>query len=121
MARHSVDTMARLLNDDIPDMHMAYGAVNVNARGAALLYPERFPNRHRMFAILRHLLREHESFNENKRFLSACNPSVTILVQAPDMQHVTYSIRMACSQGQPSTSLPYLESAGSAPDRLPSS
>ena len=44
-AAKSVDTMVRLLNEDIADMHMSYGAANDNARGAARLYQERFPNR----------------------------------------------------------------------------
>ena len=40
--RHNVNTMARLSNEDIADMYMAYGATN----GAARLYQERFPNPH---------------------------------------------------------------------------
>ena len=60
---YSLDTMARLPNEDMVDMHIAYGAANDNARGATGLYQERFPTRylpeHRMFASLRRRLREH--------------------------------------------------------------
>ena len=48
------------------EMHMAYGAVNGNARGAARLYQERFPNRylpgHRMSANQHRRLREQDRF-----------------------------------------------------------
>ena len=53
------------------DIHMAYGATTGNARGAAKLYQERFLNRylpgHLMYANLHRRLREHRSFNENRR------------------------------------------------------
>ena len=41
--RHRIDTMARLSNEDMADMHMAYGAGNGNARGAVWLYQECLP------------------------------------------------------------------------------
>ena len=63
--------MARLSNEDMADMHMAYRAANGNARGIAMLYQERFPSRylpgHCMIANLHRQLREHESANENRR------------------------------------------------------
>ena len=39
--RHKVDTMACLLNEDLADMHIAYGTANGNAS----LYQECFPSR----------------------------------------------------------------------------
>ena len=45
--------MDRATNADMADMHMAYGAANGNAREAARIYQQRFPNRyhpdHRVF------------------------------------------------------------------------
>ena len=42
--RDIVNTMARLSNEDIADMHMAYVTTNGNATGAARLYHDHFPN-----------------------------------------------------------------------------
>ena len=57
---------AQLSNAELADMHLANGAANVNARQAARLYQERFPNRylpgHRMFTSIHRRLREHGSF-----------------------------------------------------------
>ena len=57
---------AQLSNAELADMHLAYGAANGNARQAARLYQERFPNRylpgHRMFTAIHRRLREHGSF-----------------------------------------------------------
>ena len=65
------DNMAHLSNEELADMHLAYGAANGNAREAARLYQERFPNRylagHRMFMAIHRRLREHGSFNVNRR------------------------------------------------------
>ena len=102
--RHIVDTMARWSDEDMADMHTAYGAANGNARGAGRLYHERFPNRylrgHRTFANLHGWLREHGSLNENKRGSSRPRELrdtvedvqqyfLTILMQALELQHVT--------------------------------
>ena len=57
---------AQLSNAELADMHLAYGAANGNARQAARLYQERFPNRylpgHRMFTSIHRRLRERGSF-----------------------------------------------------------
>ena len=52
-------------------MHLAYGAATGNARQAARLYQERFPNRyipgHRMFSNLHQRLRDNGRFEINRR------------------------------------------------------
>lgn len=62
---------AHLSNEELADMHLAYGAANGNARQAATLYQERFPNRyvagHRMFASIHRRLCEHGTFSVNRR------------------------------------------------------
>jgi hypothetical protein len=62
--------MNPLTNAEMADMHLAYGAADGNARRAARIYQERFPNRqvpgHRMFTNLHRRLRETGRFSANR-------------------------------------------------------
>ena len=62
--------MVRFTNEENADMHLIYGQANGNARLAARLYQDRFPNRHvpdhRYFANLHQRLRENGSFRGNR-------------------------------------------------------
>ena len=132
--RHSVDTMTRLSNEDMADIHMSNGSASGNARSAARLYQEPFPNRylpgHRMLANL------HGSFNEKMRGLGRCR-ELRDAVEEDVMQyfrdnpraikHPSCSTwlritkrhrRRACSHGQPSTSILFSESARPATNYL---
>ena len=68
--------MARLSNEDVADMHIAYD----NARGAVMLYQEHFLNQYlpgyHMFANLCHRLRIPGSFNENRKSFTGPGNSV---------------------------------------------
>ena len=94
--RHSIDTMACWSYEDMADMHMAYGAVNGNARGGCIRsgFPTDICVDIACFANIQSWLREHGSFNGPANYvihlrMTSCNTSVTILMQAPELQHVT--------------------------------
>ena len=63
--------MNLLTNAEMADKHLTYGAANGNARQAARLFQERFPNRyipgHRMFSNLHQRLRDIGRFEINRR------------------------------------------------------
>ena len=98
--------MARnISNEELADMYKIYGEARGNAREAARLYQEMYPNRylpnHRMFTAIHQRLRENGRFGVDRgaygrprRFLkllrvTCCNTSVIGLVQVPELQHVT--------------------------------
>ena len=63
--------MNRFSNSEIADMQMMYGSANGNARLAAKLYAERFPNRnllnHSVFTRFHQRLRDTGRFGVNRR------------------------------------------------------
>ena len=65
--------MNSLTSSEMLDMHLAYGAANVNARQAARLYQERLPNSYipdyRMSSNLHQRLRDNERFEINQEIL----------------------------------------------------
>ena len=62
--------MHRLTNAEMADMHFTYGSADGNARRAARMYQERYPNRqvpdHRLFTALHRRLCENGSFSANR-------------------------------------------------------
>ena len=62
--------MARLSNEDMADMHMAYGQRQCESHCTQVVsgaFSNRYLHGHRMFANLYRRLRELGSFNENRR------------------------------------------------------
>ena len=68
--RHRSGKMYRLTNAQMADMHFIYGAADGNARRAARMYHERYPNRdipdHRLYTALHRRLTETGSFSVNR-------------------------------------------------------
>ena len=89
--------MYQYSNNQLADMHLAYGAANCNASAAALLYHERYPARHRpehrLFTRIHQRLSETGSFirqpgrplqideGRNDTSMSILNPALDKLVE----------------------------------------